>query len=288
MPEQKVIQISGITKTYKVGVELVRALRGVDLSIGRNEFVAIMGASGSGKSTLMNILGCLDQPTEGSYLLNGQRAERLSAGALAQVRNKEIGFVFQTFELLPRATALQNVALPLVYSRLAWWGTRRRAREVLKLVGLGDRMTHRPNQLSGGQRQRVAIARALVNSPSLLLADEPTGNLDSTTSEEIIGLFKQLHAQGQTIVIVTHEEDIAGHAQRIVRLRDGRVVSDHPTLADPIHRDYLDRVARASVAAAGTQVASRAPIGDGAGAGGGAGMGVGAGPDAEPQGVATP
>jgi len=275
-----VIDIKGITKVYRVGVEEVRALRGIDLTIARNEFVAIMGASGSGKSTLMNILGCLDQPTDGSYVLNGSRADRLSAGALAEVRNKEIGFVFQTFELLARSTAIENVALPLVYSRLAWWGSRKRAREVLTMVGLGDRMKHRPNQLSGGQRQRVAIARALVNRPSLLLADEPTGNLDSTTSEEIIALFKRLHEQGQTIVIVTHEEDIAGHAQRIVRLRDGKIISDNPTLADPIHRDYLDRVARASVAAAGTAIAARegggAREGEGVSTGGVSG-GVGGG-----------
>jgi putative ABC transport system ATP-binding protein len=245
-----VIDIQGVTKTYQMGAETVRALRGVDLRIERNEFVAIMGASGSGKSTLMNILGCLDRPTAGTYTLSGQRADTLSAGRLAEVRNKEIGFVFQTFELLPRASALENVALPLVYSRALWWGARKRAAAALARVGLADRMTHRPSQLSGGQRQRVAIARALVNQPSMVLADEPTGNLDSRTSEEIIALFKALHSEGQTIVIVTHEEDIAGHAQRIVRLRDGQVQSDHPTLSDPLHRAYLDRMALASARAA--------------------------------------
>lgn len=244
------IRIRNIFKTYRVGVEEVRALRGVNLDIKKNEFVAIMGQSGSGKSTLMNILGCLDQPTAGTYELNGKKADRLGAAALAEVRNKEIGFVFQTFELLPRATALENVALPLVYSRKLWWGATKRAKAALDRVGLADRMHHRPNQLSGGQRQRVAVARALVNEPSLLLADEPTGNLDSKTSEDIIGLFKQLHREGQTIVVVTHEEDIAGHAERIVRLRDGLILSDHPTASDPIHRDYLERMANQAARAA--------------------------------------
>ena len=236
------IAIRQLEKVYRVGVERVHALRGVDLTIRKNEFVAIMGSSGSGKSTLMNILGCLDRPTKGTYELTGRPTHKMGAGALAQVRNEEIGFVFQSFELLSRQTALQNVMLPLLYSRHAF-NARRMAVRSLERVKLGDRMKHRPSQLSGGQRQRVAIARALVGQPSLLLADEPTGNLDSQTAEEIIGLFKELHADGQTIVIVTHEEDVAGHAERIVRLRDGRVLTDYPTNEDPVHREYLNAVA---------------------------------------------
>jgi putative ABC transport system ATP-binding protein len=240
------IHIRNLEKVYKMGSERVHALRGMDLTIERNEFVAIMGASGSGKSTLMNVLGLLDRPTAGEYELSGVKTEKMGAAALSNVRNREIGFVFQSFELLPRATALKNVMLPLIYSKRHWRGARKRAKGALERVGLGDRMRHRPNQLSGGQRQRVAIARALVNQPSIILADEPTGNLDSTTSEEIIGLFKQLHAEGQTIVIVTHEEDIAGHAERIVRLRDGRVISDFATEEDPVHREYLSRAVAAA------------------------------------------
>jgi putative ABC transport system ATP-binding protein len=243
------ISIRNLQKIYKMGSERVHALRGVDLTIERNEFVAIMGASGSGKSTLMNILGLLDRPTHGHYQLSGIATEKMGAAALSNVRNREIGFVFQSFELLPRATAVKNVMLPLIYSKKHWLGARKRARHALERVGLGDRLRHKPNQMSGGQRQRVAIARALVNQPSIILADEPTGNLDSRTSEEIIALFKQLHREGQTIIIVTHEEDIAGHADRIVRLRDGRIISDHPTPDDPIHRDYLHRAALAAAQA---------------------------------------
>jgi len=237
------IRIRGLTKVYRVGDERIHALRGVDLDIRRGEFVAIMGASGSGKSTLMNILGALDKPTRGSYVLGGRATEKLSMQALASVRNEEIGFIFQSFELLPRATALKNVMLPLLYSKKHMFTARRRAKQALERVGLRDRMGHRPSQLSGGQRQRVAVARALVNEPSILLADEPTGNLDSTTTEEIIGLFRDLHEKGQTIVVVTHEEDVAGRAQRIVRLRDGQVVSDHPTAEDPLHQEWLRMVA---------------------------------------------
>jgi len=248
------IEIRGVEKVYRMGEERIFALRGVDLSIQRNEFVAIMGASGSGKSTLMNILGCLDRPTAGEYVLAGKPTARLRGASLARVRNEQIGFVFQSFELLNRQSALKNVMLPLIYSRKHWFGARARAKAALDKVGLSNRMGHRPNQLSGGQRQRVAIARALVNEPSILLADEPTGNLDSATSLEIIGLFKKLHAEGQTIVIVTHEEDIAGHALRIVRLRDGRILSDHPTANDPIHREYLRQAAiHAELAAAGAE-----------------------------------
>ncbi|MCU0620148.1 MAG: ABC transporter ATP-binding protein [Gemmatimonadales bacterium] len=223
------IRLRELVRHYVMGSETVQALRGVSLDIGRNEYVAIMGPSGSGKSTMMNVLGCLDTPTGGEYWLNGQEVSRLSDDALARVRNKEIGFVFQTFNLLPRASALHNVELPLVYAGLRAGERRARAARALERVGLGNRMHHRPNELSGGQRQRVAIARALVNDPSILLADEPTGNLDSTTSEEIMGVFGELHAGGQTVIMVTHEADIAAHAERVVVLRDGRIETDRLT-----------------------------------------------------------
>src|SRR5690242_13680438 len=221
-----VIVTRGIKREYDMGGEIVRALRGVDVAIARNEYVAIMGPSGSGKSTLMNIIGCLDTPNAGEYWLNGQLVSTMSDDALARVRNKEIGFVFQTFNLLPRATALHNVELPLVYAGVSSDERKRRAKQALEKVQLDHRMDHRPNELSGGQRQRVAIARALVNDPSMLLADEPTGNLDSQTSEEIMRVFESLANSGQTVVMVTHEPDIASHARRVVVLRDGLISTD--------------------------------------------------------------
>ena len=224
-----VILAHKLAREYVMGAEVVRALRGVDFQIRRNEFVAIMGPSGSGKSTLMNLIGCLDTPTAGEYWLNGQQVSDLSDDELARIRNKEIGFVFQTFNLLPRADALHNVELPLIYAGHAAKARRAQATTVLQQVGLGDRMHHRPNELSGGQRQRVAIARALVNKPSILLADEPTGNLDSATGVEIMNLFEELHRAGQTIVLVTHEADIATHAHRQIHLLDGKISSDKRT-----------------------------------------------------------
>ena len=221
-----ILQLRGITRDFKMGAQTVHVLKGIDLDIFQNQYVALMGPSGSGKSTLMNLLGCLDTPTEGSYELNGYDVSALDDNALAEIRNNEIGFVFQTFNLLPRSTALENVALPLVY---AGWGKEERiarASEVLEQVGLGDRMDHKPNQLSGGQRQRVAVARALVNKPALILADEPTGNLDSKTSVEIMKLFDDIQAAGNTVILVTHEEDIAQYAKRVIRLVDGNIDSD--------------------------------------------------------------
>lgn len=227
MAMQPIIELSNIKKEYKIGSEEIHALSGVTLNIFKNEYVALMGPSGSGKSTLMNMLGCLDTPTSGEYVLNNLSVAKMSDNELAEVRNKQIGFVFQTFNLLPRATTLENVMLPLVYSGIEKAKREEMAKKVLEQVGLGNRMSHKPNELSGGQRQRVAIARALVNNPAIILADEPTGNLDSKTSVEIMGLFEEIHKNGNTIILVTHEEDIALHAHRIVRLKDGVVESDN-------------------------------------------------------------
>jgi putative ABC transport system ATP-binding protein len=227
MSQQEIIRLTDITRTYKVGTELVRALRSISLSIYKNEFVALMGPSGSGKSTLMNLIGCLDTPTSGKYILNDQDVSKLNDNELARIRNKEIGFVFQTFNLLPRSTALENVMLPQIYAGFSKAARLERANNVISSVGLTDRAHHKPNELSGGQRQRVAIARALVNKPSIILADEPTGNLDSTTSYEIMGVLEQIHRAGNTIILVTHEEDIARHAHRIIRLMDGKVSADY-------------------------------------------------------------
>jgi putative ABC transport system ATP-binding protein len=222
------IDIRNITKVYEMGEQQVQALAGVSLGVERGEYVAIMGPSGSGKSTLMNLIGCLDTPTSGSYVLNGKEVARMTDDELAAIRNKEIGFVFQTFNLLPRTSAVQQVELPLVYGGASKKERRERAIAALKAVGLGDRMNHTPNEMSGGQRQRVAVARALINNPSILLADEPTGNLDSQTGAEIMALFDELNGRGNTIVLVTHEEDIAAHARRIVRLKDGKIRDDAP------------------------------------------------------------
>ncbi|MGJ8666543.1 MAG: ABC transporter ATP-binding protein [Patiriisocius sp.] len=221
-----VINIKDIRRDFPLGQEIVKVLKGIDLEIETGEYVALMGPSGSGKSTLMNLLGCLDTPTSGTYFLNGQDVSNMTQDELAEIRNKEIGFVFQTFNLLPRTTALDNVALPMIYAGASKTERTKRAEQVLTDVGLADRMDHRPNQLSGGQRQRVAVGRALVNKPSIILADEPTGNLDSKTSVEIMALFDEIHAQGNTVILVTHEEEIALHAHRVIRLRDGLVESD--------------------------------------------------------------
>lgn len=224
------IQITDIKRDFALGNEIVYVLKGIDLQINKGEYVALMGPSGSGKSTLMNILGCLDTPTSGRYILNGKDVSQMHDDELAEIRNKEIGFVFQTFNLLPRTTALANVALPMVYAGFSKSERNERATEVLKQVNLADRMDHQPNQLSGGQRQRVAIARAMVNNPSIILADEPTGNLDSKTSVEIMTLFSEIHKNGNTVILVTHEEEIAAYAHRIIRLRDGIIESDTKTI----------------------------------------------------------
>ena len=235
--EKEIIRIVDIVKNFKVGTVIVEALRSVSIVIKKNEFVAIMGPSGSGKSTMMNILGCLDTPTSGSYFLSGEDVSKMDDNSLAEIRNRQIGFVFQTFNLLPRSSALENVMLPLIYAGITKGKRIDRATEVLNEVKLSDRMAHKPNELSGGQRQRVAIARALVNNPAIILADEPTGNLDSRTSLEILGLLEDIHKMGNTVIIVTHEEDIALHAHRIIRLMDGKISSDEPnrhikTIAD--------------------------------------------------------
>lgn len=240
-----VISTKKLSKTYDMGLTQVHALRSVDVEIFNNDYVALMGPSGSGKSTLMNLLGCLDSPSDGDYFLDNVNVSTMTDGELAEVRNKKIGFVFQTFNLLPRLTALDNVALPLVYSGMSKADRQKRAQEVLDSVGLGDRVDHKPNELSGGQRQRVAIARALVNNPSIILADEPTGNLDTKTSIEIMSIFEKIHALGNTVILVTHEPDIAEHAHRIIRLRDGEVESDIKNdnivnVDDPTHRYNID------------------------------------------------
>lgn len=240
-----VISTRNLSKTYDMGLTQVHALQNVDVEIFQNDFVALMGPSGSGKSTLMNLLGCLDSPTNGDYFLDGVNVSTMTDGELAEVRNKQIGFVFQTFNLLPRLTSLDNVALPLVYSGMSRIDREKRAQEVLDSVGLGDRVDHKPNELSGGQRQRVAIARALVNRPSIILADEPTGNLDTKTSIEIMSILEKIHALGNTVILVTHEPDIAEHAHRIIRMRDGRIESDIKnenivSVDDPTHRYNID------------------------------------------------
>lgn len=235
--DKPIIRLQDVKRIYKLGVERIHALDGISLDLFDNEYVAIMGASGSGKSTLMNVLGCLDRATSGNYTLDGQDTTKMSDAALARARNERIGFVFQSFELLGQMNALKNVEMPLIYSKNGWWSRRKRAKKVLSRVGLAGRMKHRPNQLSGGEKQRVAIARALVCEPSILLADEPTGNLDSKTSEDIMKLFDQLHREGQTIILVTHEESVARHAKRIIRMRDGLIYSDLQPQVDPSYQN---------------------------------------------------
>ena len=238
--QQTVIRLDNTTRIYKVGVEKIHALDGINLKVGTNEYVAIMGQSGSGKSTLMNVIGCLDRATSGYYELDGRDTTRMSDASLALVRNEQIGFVFQSFELLGQLSALNNVAMPLIYSRNSWWSHRKLAKKTLERVGLGSRIHHKPNQLSGGEKQRVAIARALICNPSILLADEPTGNLDSTTSKGIMELFAKLYRDGQTIIMVTHEESIDCHAKRIIRMEDGLICSDLPIEEDPAY-NFINR-----------------------------------------------
>jgi putative ABC transport system ATP-binding protein len=247
-PDRKVvIRLRELKRFYRVGVEEIHALDGVDLEVRENEYIAVMGHSGSGKSTLMNVLGCLDRASEGVYELDGDNVTELADSELAKIRNERIGFVFQSFELLPQMNALKNVEMPLLYARDGWFGRAARAKKALERVGLGDRIKHKPNQLSGGEKQRVAIARALVCNPSILLADEPTGNLDTKTSDSILALFDELHRQGQTIVMVTHEYDVAQHAKRIIRMQDGHIHSDRTTREDNIYEQKPDQKAEEAI-----------------------------------------